>query len=173
MKKLLSICILLVFLGTINSCNTVYFAQPQPIKGKAITQISKDKLGHYKGEYYDLNIEASTITCAPNNSFTLTDEVASVDHILLKSQGDLYYANIFDSTAYILILGKFYEDKLALYMLDDDDRTINLLKRIVTVEEFQNRVKRSSIKIDPTKKELSELIDMDLFSVIDICKKTE
>lgn len=172
MRTPLHILILFVIVSFMSSCDSIYFAQPQPIKGKTINQIPQDKLGHYQGEYYDLELSPTSIISEPF-MFELTEGVPSENQVLLKSQGDLFYANIADSSMYHLILGKFYEDKLALYMLEANERTINILKKYVTIEEFKQREGNISYLINPSKKELSELIEMDLFSVIDICTKTD
>jgi hypothetical protein len=68
-------------------------------------------------------------------------------------------------------MANFYENKLAIYMLNADERSIDILNRFVSVDTLN--AKEEHYLINPGKKEFDQLVDNDLFNVVSVLEKVD
>ncbi len=166
MIKRLFIPLLLLVLTT--SCAQVYFSLPQPANGKIVKAFDKEIQGFYADSILDVKVSSDSIWIN-NQSFKLTSEMPGKDQALVKFYKDFYFVSLCDSIYFTVFMASFYEDKLAIYMLNPDQRSIENLKRVVDVKTLDDG--KVSYLIAPSKKEFNDIIDWELFDLVCILKK--
>ena len=150
------------------SCGKVYFSSPQPANGKIVKVFDPKIQGLYSDSILDVNISSDSIRIN-NQGFKLTAEIPGSGQVLVKSYKDFYFASFSDSAYFNVLMASFYENKLAIYMLNPDDRSVEILKRVVDVKPIENE--KGSYLISPSKKEFNDIIDWELFDVVCVLKK--
>lgn len=157
---------LLIFITT--SCAKVYFVSPHPINGKTIKSIPKDMIGEYSDSTLDVKVFKDSII-VNSDKFLLTTESPDTNQVLIKNYRDFYFATFKEKAYYDVYMASFYEDKLALYMINGDERSINTLKRVVKVDTID--IKEEAYIINPSKNEFNDILEWELFELISILKK--
>jgi hypothetical protein len=66
-------------------------------------------------------------------------------------------------------MGCFYDDKLAVYMLNPDERSVGILSRFVQVDTID--AGKEHYLISPSKQEFDALVDNGIFDVVGVFKK--
>jgi hypothetical protein len=157
------ISLFLLVLAT--SCGTVYFSSPQPANGKVVKVFDEKIRGFYSDSTLDIRILADSVFINGDH-FKLTTENPDSDKVLVKFYKDFYFASLSDSVYFNVFMASFYDNKLAIYMLNPDERSIEILKRAVDVQPLDGR--NGSYLISPSKKEFNEIIDWELFDLVSI-----
>lgn len=150
------------------SCGQVYFSSPQPANGKIVKAFDKEIQGLYSDSILDVKVTSDSIRIN-NQSFKLTSDMPGKDQALVKLYKDFYFVSLSDSIYFTVFMASFYEDKLAIYMLNPDQRSIETLKRVVDVKTLDEG--KASYLITPSKKEFNDIIDWELFDLVCILKK--
>ena len=154
-----------VFIMT--SCAQVYFVTPQPQKGTVIKSFIDNLQGVYSDSLLTVEVSQKEIV-VDGEHFSLVKNEPNEHEVLIRYYNDFYFASFKDSLYYSVFIGKFYEDKLAVYMLNADQRSIDILKRFVTAEQIDAN---GSYLINPSKKEFFTLFDSGVFDVVCVMKK--
>jgi hypothetical protein len=157
---------MLLFLTT--SCGKVYFSSPQPANGKVVKVFDNKIQGFYSDSILDVKVISDSIWIN-NQSFKLTAEMPGEDQALVKLYKDFYFVSLSDSIYFTVFMASFYDDKLAIYMLNPDQRSIETLKRVVDVKTLDEG--KASYLITPSKKEFNDVIDWELFDLVCILKR--
>jgi len=160
--------VLLMLLVLTTSCGKVYFSSPQPANGKVVKVFDSKILGFYSDSILDVKVSGDSL-CINSQSFKLTSEMPGKDQALVKFYKDFYFVSLSDSIYFTVFMAGFYEDKLAIYMLNPDQRSIENLKRVVDVKTLDDG--KESYLIAPSKKEFNDIIDWELFDLVCILKK--
>ena len=150
------------------SCSQVYFLTPQPLKGTSIKSFMPDVQGEYSDSIIDITILKNEIIIW-GERYQMTSKNPVGNEVLVKYYKDFYFASFNDSGYFSVLMGKFYENKLAVYMLNADEYSISNLKRLINVDKLNNEI--GGYLIDPSKKEFDEIIDYDFFEVVNVLQK--
>ncbi len=157
-----------LLLIALTSCAKVYFKTPQPLNGKLVKTFSKDVIGEYADSTLDVVVLKDSIKI--NGEFySLSSEIIDSTQVIVKFYKDFYFATFKESKYYDVYMANFYEDKLALYMLNGDSRSISYLSRIVDVDTLN--AEDEQYIINPTKREFNDIVDWELFELISVLKK--
>lgn len=151
-----------------SSCAKVYFVSPHPISGKTIKFIPKEIIGEYSDSTLDVKVFKDSLIIN-SDKFILTTLSPDTNQVLVKYYRDFYFATFKEKNLFDVYMASFYEDKLALYMINGDERSINTLKRVVDVDTID--IKEEVYLINPTKKEFNDILEWELFELISILKK--
>ena len=165
-RNLLVLVSIFLFFG----CARVYFANPQPLKGTTVKSFVKDIRGIYADSILTVEIQADELI-VNGDRYRLSKDEPSEAEVLVKYYNDFYFASFSDSAYFLVFMGKFYENKLAVYMLNADQRSVDILNRFVKVDTPDAAQK--SYLIDPSKKEFSAVIESGLFDVVSVMTKVE
>lgn len=165
MKRHLLIFLCCFLLG---SCTQVYFLNPQPQKGTIVKSFINEIQGNYTDSILSVEIGKQELI-VDGEHYKLTDGLLAENEVLVKYYKDFYFANFKDSLHYTVFMAKFYDQKLAVYMLSPDQRSINVLGRFVKVEPLDREMK--TYLIDPSKKEFEALFENGVFEVVNVLMK--
>lgn len=150
------------------SCAQVYFANPQPIKGTKIKTFIPDIQGNYFDSLIDISIFKNEIVVAGYH-YQITSKNPVENEVLVKYYKDYYFVSFSDSAYFSVFMAKFYDTKLALYMLNADTYSQSKLQRLVNVEKVNEE--KNWYLIDPSKKEFDEILDFGLFEVVNVLER--
>lgn len=125
-------------------------------------------IGEYSDSTLDVKVFRDSIV-VNSDKFLLTTQSPDSNEFLIKNYRDFYFATFKEKLYYDVYMASFYEDKLALYMINGDERSINTLKRVVEVDTID--IKEEVYLINPTKKEFNDILEWELFELISILKK--
>jgi hypothetical protein len=162
---------LFVALGLLllTACSQVYFPAPQPEKGKPMASFPKIMQGTYSNESLSVEIKGDAVLIN-GIPFPMTRELPSKGQVQIRFSNNLYFANFSDSVYYSVIMAQFYEDKLALFMLNPDKQSVSILQRFVPTKEITLHGKKS-VLVAPVKNDFYTLVDNDLWEAICVLKK--
>jgi hypothetical protein len=169
MKQLNLIVLVLAVLFAM-ACQPIHFTQSQPVKGKIITKFSPQQQGSYKSGERTVYLTADSILTGYFN-LKLTAVEPGKNEAQVKIQNDVYFVNISESGQYTVVLAKFFDDKLALYMLNSDSRTLGMIERFTTVERKTTANGKPYFMLNPSRKEMNTLVDYDIFEVVEVYQK--
>jgi hypothetical protein len=158
--------LLLFILG---ACSQVYFNAPQPEKGKPMGSFPRFMEATYSNDILEVELKDDAIF-VNGVRLQLTKELPGKGEVQLRFSNNLYFANFSDSIYFSVFMAQFYDDKLVLYMLSPDERSVNVLKRYIALEQIQVHSKKSHL-ITPVKKEFANLVDLDLFESFAVLTK--
>lgn len=165
MKRIIIILIIPFF----TQCAQLYFSKPQPSKGMAIRHFEKDLQGYYSDSLMSLTI-MNDFLVVDTDTFVLNSKTPGEGEVLVKYYNDFYFANFRDSLYFSVFMGKFYDDKLAVYMLNADERSIDVLRRFMDVEVLDEE--KEYYLADPSKKEFQQLVENELFDVVSVLQRS-
>lgn len=165
MKPLLFIFSIALLLS---SCAQVYFSDPQPKKGMTIKSFMADLQGEYADSVLQITIDKKELVVGDEH-YRLTNKFPGEGEVLVKFYKNFYFANFSDSVYYSVIMGKFYDDKLAIYMLSPDGRTIERLKNFGKIT-FLDSVNKTYL-MNSSKKQFDQLVDYEMFEVTNVLEK--
>jgi len=157
---------LLTFL--LSSCAQVFFAEPQPQKGIVIKNFMQDVVGIYADTTLEVEVFKTGLKIADEN-YTLSPKSPLKSEVYVKFYRGFYFANFLDSIHYSVYMAKFYDDKLALYMLNADKMSIEKIQKITAVSVLDSA--NQTYLVNPTKKEFDTLLDYENFDVIGVLTK--
>ena len=152
----------------ISSCATVYFATPQPSKGVVVKSFLKELQGHYADSLLDVVLLKNELM-VNGEKYQLVPSIKGKSDVLVKYYKDYYFASFKDTTYYSVFMAKFFDDKLSVYMLNPDARSLEVVKRFVPVQTLDAEDK--NYLIDASAKVFDQLIDNDAFDVITVLDK--
>ncbi len=158
--------IVFFFLILLGGCDRVVFIEPQPVKGRIMGSMPKMYQGVYESPNLHLELKKESIVLN-GLSFVLSKELPREGTIQLRFYDNQYFVNIGDSTGYSVFMARFTDDKLAVYMLNPDARSLERIKRVAEVETVKNTVNNLHY-INLPKKNFFELIDSEMFDVISV-----
>lgn len=158
--------ILLILITT--SCAHVYFSEPQPQKGMVIKSFIEGVQGVYRDSTLDVEVLKNELVVSGEH-YHLTAKLPGENEVMVKFYKDFYFASFKDSSYYSVLMGKFYENKLAIYMLNADEMSVNRLRKLVDVS-LVDTVNKGYL-MQPSKKQFDDLIDYDMFEVVNVLKK--
>ncbi len=150
--------LLIIFL--LAGCSSVRFASPQPEKGRALKKIPKSFRGTYADSIFTLKLSADTLFFE-KQAFPITRDDPVDKQVQLRFYNPNYFAVFKDSLWYDIFMVNFYENKMAIYTLNSEQRTLNLLKRIVKVDTIDGET--DQYMIDPSHREFDEILEWDLW----------
>lgn len=156
----------LIFL--FSGCAQLYFTKPQPQKGITIKSFIDDIQGVYSDSTIDVEIFKNEIIVA-DEKYLLTTKTLGKNEVLIKYYKDFYFASFKDSSYYSVFMCKFYDNKLAIYMLNPDPQSINSLKKFIDVKTL-NEEKKWYV-IEPSKKEFDLIFHNEMFDVVNVLEK--
>jgi len=151
-----------------SSCATVYFTTPQPQKGLVIKSFISDIQGNYADSLLNVSILKNKII-VNGEQFNLVASEPAKNEVVVKFYSNFYFASFRDSVYYSVFMAKFYENKLAVYMLNADARSIDVIKRFVPVQTLD--AEKKEFLINATKKEFDQLIDNEIFQSFSVMTK--
>jgi hypothetical protein len=157
-----------IMLLALTSCGKVYFKTPQPVNGKVIKTFSKDLIGEYADSSIYVAILKDSVK-VNNEVFGLSSETIDTTKVIVKYYKGFYFATFKENQYFDVYMASFYEDKLALYMLNGDSRSVNNLSRIVDVDTLS--AEDEQYIINPTKREFNDIVDWEMFELISVLKK--
>ena len=152
----------------INACAQVYFAAPQPQKGTTVRSFLNELHGVYSDSNYVVEIRKNEMVVS-GDRYQLTSKTPLDNEVLVKFYKNFYFASFLDTLHYTVFMGKFYDNKLAVYMLNADSRSIEILNRYVAVDTIN--ANDSTYFINPSKKAFDQMIDDELFDVVCVLEK--
>lgn len=153
---------------TVGACSQVYFIQPQPQKGTTIKAFIEEVQGEYSDSLLDIRIGKKEFEVS-GEQFELTTKTPVENEALVKFYKDFYFISFADSIYYSVYMLKFYDEKLALFMINADERSLDHLRRIVDVVALDTA--NEDHLIDPSKKQFEQIVDSGLFEVINVMTK--
>ncbi|MFA9390864.1 MAG: hypothetical protein ACERKD_13720 [Prolixibacteraceae bacterium] len=159
-----------LFVLLISSCAQVYFVDPLPQKGLVIKSFIDEVQGVYGDSLLEVEVLKNELIVG-GDRYQLCSKSPGEKEVLVKFYNDFYFANFKDSSFYSVFMGKFYENKLAIYMLNADAHSINRLKKMVTVQTLDST--KQSYLIQPTKKQFDQMVNSELFDVVNVMDKRD
>jgi hypothetical protein len=164
MKNLVYILILL--LGS--ACGQVYFSEPNPQRGVRVKSISEELQGVYTDSVFRIEISENRINVM-GETYDITKKNAAADEVTIRYYKNSYFVSFKDSLYYSVFMGRFYDDKLAVYMLNPDERSVSILSRFVQVDTID--AQKEHYLISPSKQEFDALVDNQVFDVLGVFEK--
>lgn len=165
MKHTSIFAILIVLLS---ACGQVYFTSPQPTKGVTVKSFIADLQGFYADSTLKIEVLKNELI-VDNDTFKLSSKTPSKNEVLVKYHKKLYFASFADSQYFSVYMANFYDNKLAVYMLNADAQSIAVLSKFLKVDVLSD--KDEHYLINPSKKEFDQLVDYDIFEVIGVFEK--
>lgn len=162
--------VLFIFLSALllSSCAQLYFSEPQPKKGMTIKSFMDDLQGEYSDSILTVAIDKKEVVVGGEH-YQLTSKTPGEGEVLVKFYKNYYFANFRDSVYYAVIMGKFYENKLALFMISPDGRTIGRLQNFGEITALDTINK--TYLMNSSKKQFDQLVDYGMFDVINVLEK--
>ncbi|MCF8363108.1 MAG: hypothetical protein K9G70_10850 [Prolixibacteraceae bacterium] len=162
------IFISLVFLALATACGQVYFNEPNPQRGVRVKSFSDELKGVYSDSTFQIKIDEDSINVM-GDPYKITKKNAADDEVTIRYYKNSYFVSFKDSVYYSVFMARFYDDKLAVYMLNPDERSVEVLSRFVHVDTLD--AKKEHYLISPSKKEFDALIDNQVFDVLGVFEK--
>lgn len=150
------------------SCAEVYFTTPQPQKGMTLKSFIDDVQGVYADSLLNVSVLKNQLIVG-GETFKLVSELQNENEVVVKFYNNFYFASFKDSIYYSVFMANFYEDKLAVYMLEADPRSLDVIKKFVEVQTVSAEKKEYLIAAD--KKQFDELINNEQFKVVTVLKR--
>jgi len=147
-------------------CDRVVFNEPQPVNGRILGSIPKMYQGVYESTNLHLELKKESIV-VNGLSFVLSKELPQEGTIQLRFYDNFYFINVGDSLAYSVFMAQFIDDKLAVYMLNPDARSLERIKRIAAVETKQ-QIEQSLHRVTVPKNGFFKLVDQEVFDVLGV-----
>lgn len=165
-KLIFFLIVILLF----SACSRVVFNTPQPEKGRPLASVPKFYIGQYENENLQIELKKEAIV-VNGLSFTLTKSLPVDNQVQLRFYNNLYFINVGDSTGYSVFMAQFpEEDKLAIYMLNPDSRSLSRIRKYATVETLQSGSWEKHF-IQLPKQGFPGLVDQELFDVVGVLTK--
>lgn len=164
--KILSIVLVLIM----TACAQVYFASPQPSKGTVTRSFIPDIQGCYSDSTLEVCLLKNALVVS-SDTFLLTNKVPVGDQVLVKFYKNYYFASFPDSNNFLVYMANFYDNKMAVYTLNADRQSIDILQRFVKVDVID--VENEQYLVNPSAKEFDQIIENELFDVLGILIKEE
>jgi hypothetical protein len=167
------ISILTVVLPTLllmAGCINVKFATPQPDKGRTLKKIPKIFTGTYADTTFTLTLSPDTLYFE-KQALVITRTNPDENEVQLRFYSPYYFAVFKDSVYYNIFMANFYDNKLAIYMINSDKRTIALLNRVVKVDTINSE--KGWYLIDPSLCEFDEILEWDIWEPAAVLTKTK
>lgn len=152
----------------LTGCAQVYFASPQPQKGITVKSFIDDIQGTYSDSLLCVVIEKQELVIE-GDRYKLTSGLPAKHELLVKYYNDFYFASFKEADYYVVFMAKFYNNKMAIYLLNADQRSISVLSRFIKVDTLNTEKK--SYLVDPTKKEFSSMVENGAFEVMRVLEK--
>ncbi|HKM94417.1 MAG TPA: hypothetical protein VJY41_12250 [Prolixibacteraceae bacterium] len=165
MKRTLIFTILIVLLS---ACGQVYFTTPQPTKGVTVKSFIADLQGFYADSTLEIEVLKNELL-VKGDTFRLSGKTPDENEVLVKYYKKFYFASFVDSQYFSVYMANFYDNKLAVYMLNADAQSITVLNKFLKVDTLN--AKDEHYLINPSKKEFDQLVDYELFEVIGVLEK--
>lgn len=150
------------------SCAQVLFNAPQPQKGMVIKSFIDDVQGVYSDSALQVEIGKKQLKIG-GETYDLVSKDPSDNQVLVKFYNEFYFASFRDSVYYSVYMARFYDNKLALYMMGADGLSISRIRRLIPVDEIDSINK--TYLVSPSKKQFDDLLDYEMFEVIDVLEK--
>ena len=163
-----SVFALVFFVLLLSSCAQIYFSEPQPSKGMVI----KSFIDNIQGEYSDSLLKVEVLKnelVIEDEHFKLANKNPQNNEVVVKFYKDFYFASFKDSAYYSVFMCKFYDNKLAVYALPADKRSVQRLKNfgeVVLTDSISG-----SYLMTVSKKQFDMLMDYEMFNVLNVLKK--
>jgi hypothetical protein len=165
MRKLLIMAVVGLMAG---ACAQVYFASPHPQKGITVKSFLDELHGVYSDSTYVVEIMKNEMIVS-GDRYQLTTKTPLDNEVLVKFYKNFYFASFLDTLHYTVFMGKFFDNKLAVYMLNADSRSIEILNNYVAVDTIN--ANDSTYFINPSKKAFDQMIDDEIFDVLCVLEK--
>lgn len=151
-----------------SSCGQVYFSEPNPQRGVRVKSMSEELQGVYADSAFQIKIYEDWINVM-GETYNITKKNAADDEVTIRYYKDRYFVSFKDSIYYSVYMGCFYDNKLAVYMLNPDERSVGILSRFVQVDTID--AGKEHYLISPSKQEFDALVDNGIFDVVGVFKK--
>ena len=166
MKRYITIFLSYTFL---TACISVEFKNPQPKKGKKLTEFPSDLIGTYLNSDNDTitiannYFKAASLTIESNNNSKPSDTINLSENTFLKRIDKTYLLNMKDlkeNNNWIIIVINKSTNGLMIDTFNADDKDfLNNLKTITKTEEVRDEEgKLKKIILDPTEKEFKKIL---------------
>jgi hypothetical protein len=153
-----------------NRCASVSFTSPQPHNGVVVKSFREDVQGVYSDEKIQLELMQNILN-VDGIPFRLVSEIEDENELLVKYYKDFYFASFKDSLNFIVFKAKIYDDKLALYMVNGDAYTVELLNEMF--EEKMSTEENNQFVLDLSRKEFDQLIENGMFDLIGVLTRAK
>jgi hypothetical protein len=150
------------------ACGQVYYTTPQPAKGRVVRSFIPSVQGVYVDSAMDIGIFKDYLVVS-GDTFRLTSKTPIEGEALVKFYKNFYFISFADSIFFTVYMANFYENKLAIYTLNADERSIGILEKFVRVETIDKEDEH--YLINPSKKEFDLMIENELFDVLGVYEK--
>lgn len=171
MKSFL-ICILISFL--FYSCNSIEFEQPQPLKGNSLKEFPEDIRGKYKIQIVDETSLTSESTVEIHKDYYQESENNKQyfisDSLIVKSyHSDLMVSLLEKGSRFwtVVLIHKEPNGNLLVKSIfseeTNEDILVEKVNHITSVKRIPIEDQKYQYVIDPTKKELGQLVKAGLF----------
>jgi hypothetical protein len=161
-----SIFVLLSFI--LAACSQVFFAQPQPTRGVVVRSFPDNLLGEYSDSVLDVSILTNAIHVG-SDKYELTKGIPDDNQVIVRYYKNFYFASFHDEEYYQVFMGSFYDSKLAVYMLNADEHSIDIIGKIVEVDTICSE--NGTFLIDPSRRQFDALIENELFDVLGVLER--
>lgn len=170
-----NIIIAVLVLMSMASCVEVLFDQPQPAGVKALKRIPKVLQGIYISDEKDtLLITASEFMGFENDEDSTS--ALSTNLVIKKYKKYYFISRKYDTNLWeVAFIKKAKNGNLKFKFIDgDDEEKMKMLQQYIDVEiKFNKKGEIDFYTINPTKKELYELVGKEIFSELEELKKLE
>ena len=150
------------------SCSQVFFTSPQPQKGFIVKSFINEIQGVYSDSTLKVEVRKNDLIISGDH-YKLSSKIPVENEVLIRFYKDFYFASFKDSAYYSVFMAKFYENKLAVYMLNADQLSISRLQKLNKVEVIDSI--NDTYLINITNKIFDQLIDAEMFSVVNVLVK--
>lgn len=167
MRIILYSLILLLYTA---ACSQVYFASPQPDKGVVIKTFMQQVQGVYADSLIEVEVMKDKVFIA-GTPFKLVSKSPGENEVLVRFYNNAYFASMKDSLWYTVMMVRFEEEKMAVYLPGADAISVARLKRLVAVDTLD--AARRYYLIDPNTKEFDKLLSYEIFEVAALLQKVK
>lgn len=154
----------------ISACGQVYFSEPNPQHGIRIKSMSEELQGIYTDSAFQIRIGEDWINVM-GEPYNITKKNITDDQVAIRYYKNSYFVSFKDSIYYSVFMGRFYDDKLAVYMLNPDEQSVSILSRFVPIDTID--AGKEHYLISPSKQEFDALVDNEVFDVFGVFEKEE
>ncbi len=165
MKRFLFV-IASVFL--LSACAQVFFTSPQPSRGVAIRSFPDAQLGIYSDSTLNVTLLKNKIIIE-GDEYVLTTRNPLENEVLVKFYKNFYFASFLEEGYYQVFMAGFFDEKLAVYMLNADAYSIEVLNKFVAVDTLNTETE--TYLIDASRRQFDAIIDNELFDVIGVLSR--
>lgn len=159
------LCLLFISIFLFGACTQVVFTSSKSVGGVSLSSIPEQMHGMYTDSILCLNIYNDGFTFGAKQ-YQLTKKAPVNNQVQIKYSNDFYFAILPYKQYYQVFMAKCADGQIAVYMLNADKYSVNILQRFTALESVS--ADSTLYVIDPSKNEFFDLVNNEVFDVLGV-----